>query len=428
MTAAAEPEGRILTRAPHGHILTNTDCWSPDSRWVIYDVRPDPAGSVFEGKRIERVDVETGNVDVLFESKNDAHCGVVTASPVDDRIVFIHGPEKPTEDWQYAGHHRRGVLVNAAKPGIATNLDARNIVAPFTPGALRGGTHVHVFDGEGQWVSFTYQDHVLHALDPVLDLRNVGISLPGCPVSVPETHPRNHHGSHFSILVSRTTQEAKPGSDEINRAYSDAWVGRTGYPTESGHTQKAIAFLGDLLTEKHEKLTELFIVDLPGSLTRHEPDPALAGTADSPPQPPPGIVQRRLTRTADRSFPGIQGVRHWPRSSPDGSSIAFLMKDDNGVSQFWTISPLGGQPRQLTHLTKPVASAFSWSPDGRSLAAVVDGAVCVIDADSGKLTRRTLTQDPPPRPEACVFSPDGQYIAYLIDVDGFNQVAICASQ
>ena len=33
-----------VTTAEHGHILTNTGVWSPDGRWVVYDVRSDAAG------------------------------------------------------------------------------------------------------------------------------------------------------------------------------------------------------------------------------------------------------------------------------------------------------------------------------------------------------------------------------------------------
>ncbi len=79
-------------------------------------------------------------------------------------MVFILGPENPTPDWQYSACHRRGVMVEIDRPQVAISLDACDIVPPFTPGALRGGSHVHVFDGSGEWVSFTYEDHVLAAL------------------------------------------------------------------------------------------------------------------------------------------------------------------------------------------------------------------------------------------------------------------------
>ena len=51
---------RQVTRAPHNHILTNTRVWSPDGRWIVYDIRSDAAGELFDGSRIEMVDVHSG--------------------------------------------------------------------------------------------------------------------------------------------------------------------------------------------------------------------------------------------------------------------------------------------------------------------------------------------------------------------------------
>ncbi|WP_312721679.1 DUF3748 domain-containing protein, partial [Escherichia sp. AM3] len=86
-----------------------------------------------------------------------------------------------------------------------SNLDAMDITAPYTAGALRGGSHVHVFSPNGQFVSFTYNDHVLHARDPQLDLRNVGVAAPFGPVNPQGNHPREYAGTFWSVLVSRTT-------------------------------------------------------------------------------------------------------------------------------------------------------------------------------------------------------------------------------
>ena len=30
------PAERQITHAPHGHILTNINVWSPDGRWIVY--------------------------------------------------------------------------------------------------------------------------------------------------------------------------------------------------------------------------------------------------------------------------------------------------------------------------------------------------------------------------------------------------------
>ena len=405
-----------LTRSPHGHILTNSGVWSADAQWIVYDTRSDPAGALFDGSTIERVNVVTGEVQVLYRSTIGAHCGVATFSPARDQVVFILGPEHPSADWEYAPHHRQGILVDVTRPGVPRNLDARNLVAPFTPGALRGGTHLHVFSPDGRWVSFTYEDHVLAQAAPGnTRQRNVGVSVPAGPVRVPRSHPRNHDGEFFSVLVTRTTAHPKPGSDEISRAFEEAWIGTDGYVRADGSRQPwAFAFQGDVTTGQGDKISEVFVVDIPDDVTIAGNGP-LEGTADSAPLPPKGCVQRRLTRTAGRRFPGIQGPRHWLRSSPDGSRIAFLMRDDAGIVQLWTISPAGGAPVQVTNNPWDIASAFTWGPDGKLVAHVMDNSIFVTEMSTGsgrRLTARSSDANAP-RPEACVFSPDGRRIAYV---------------
>jgi WD40 repeat protein len=422
-----------------GHTLTNFGVWSPDGRWVVYDVRSDREGAVFDGTRIERVNVESGATEVLFESAHGSKCGVVTCSPVEDKVVFILGPENPTPDWQYAANHRRGVTVNAATPGKGVNLDARDLSPPFMPGALRGGSHVHVFSGDGEWVSFTYQDHLLARFEKEtpehdVDLRNVGVSVPLGPVRVSKDHPRNHDGAYFSVLVTRTTANPKPGSDEISKAFEDAWVGVSGYRRADGRWQRrALAFQGHVLTRDGRTIAEAFIVDIPDNMTLAGDGP-LEGTETHRPTPPRGTVQRRLTYTADRDHPGLQGPRHWLRSSPDGSRIALLMKDDGGVVQLWTISPNGGPPVQVTRNPWDVASAFSWSADGQWIAHVMDNSVFVTKVATGRSRRLTprSSDAEAPRPEACVFSPDGSKIAFVRTVPAgsgrsFNQVFVVFS-
>ena len=188
-----------ITERAHGHILTNTGVWSPDGQWIVYDTRSDPAGAMFDGDTIEIVHVHTREVREIYRARHRAHCGVATFSPTAERVAFILGPEHPTADWQYGPSHRHGVMVDVQQPGQATPLDARDLTPPFTPGALRGGSHVHVFSGDGEWVSFTYDDSVVESAQ-----RNVGVSVLGKRVDVPKNHPRNHDGVAFSVLVTRT--------------------------------------------------------------------------------------------------------------------------------------------------------------------------------------------------------------------------------
>ncbi len=418
---------RQLTDAPHGHLLTNWGTWSADGRWLVYDVRSDPAGNVFDGDRIERVHVVTGEVQRLYTARHGAACGVVTCCPVDDRIVFILGPEHPTPDWSYAAWHRQGIVLHADAPAMPSNLDARDLTPPFTPGALRGGTHVHTFSADGQWVAFTYEDHTLEALGDVgsheLNQRNVGISVPAGPVTVSRDHSRNHDGAHFSVLVTRTEDQPQPGTDQISRACEDAWVGTRGYLRPDRTRQlRAIAFQGQVVTLNGHPISEVFLVDLPIDVARAGTRP-LEGTMTTRPAPPAGVIQRRLTRTANRRYPGIQGPRHWLRSSPDGSRIGFLMKDDRGVVQLWTVSPNGGEPVQLTTNDRDIGSAFTWSPDGQWITYVMDRSIYVTEAAAGVSVRLTPPTEPEnaPRPEACVFSPDGTQIAYVQPVTDCGQ-------
>jgi hypothetical protein len=193
-----------VTTAPHGHMLTNAAVWSADSRWIVYDTRSGADGSVFDGTRIERVEVATGKVERLYESRDGACCGVV----------------------------------HAGRLGVAENLDARDLVPPLTPGALRGGSHVHLFSGDGRLVSFTYEDAVLELAAGTAgaekNLRGIGVSVCDCPVKVPAAHPRNHDGSAFTVLVTELHDAPRPGSDEISKAFEEGWIGRAGYLRADG--------------------------------------------------------------------------------------------------------------------------------------------------------------------------------------------------
>lgn len=410
-----------LTFAPRNHQLTNINAWTPDSRWLAFDVRP--SGASFTGETIERVNVETGEVQVIYRASHGAHVGVVTVNPQPpERYVFIHGPENPDAGWQYDFHHRRGVVV---QDGKASNLDALDITAPFTPGALRGGSHVHVWSQDGSLVSFTYNDHVLHALSPALDLRNVGVALPCGPVQPRGGHAREYAGSHWCVLVSRTTPQPRPGSDDINRACEEGWVGNEGYLKPDGTRQRwALAFIGNTLSVQGDSVPELFIVDLPAddAAWKQAGDAPLAGTSTTLPAPPAGVMQRRLTFTHSRRYPGLATTpRHWVRSSPDGEHLAFLMRDDAGVAQLWLLSPNGGEPRQLTY-GAGVDSAFNWHQSGRFLGFVQGKRVVMCDARTAEIAALTAQQPVAPSPDAVLFSPDGKNIAWMQEVDGFRQL------
>ena len=106
------------------------------------------------------------------------------------------------------------------------------------------------------------------------------------------------------------------------------------------------------------------------------------------------------------------------------------MRDGAGMAQLFTVSPLGGEPEQVTRDPWPVASAFTWCPDGGRIAYVADASIMTVDVASGR--SRRLTDPTPgataPRPEACVVSPDGTQIAFLrtlpTSAGAYNQIFV----
>jgi hypothetical protein len=249
-----------------------------------------------------------------------------------------------------------------------------------------------------------------------VNLRTIGVSTSLRPVEVDrDTEGENNDGIWFSALVVKVVPNPKPGSDEISRAFSDAWVGTKGYRQPDGTWQRARAFLGKLRTKKGKELVEVFIVDIPDRIDVPGDDGPLEGTKTTMPMPPKGTKQRRLTYTENRKYPGVViEPRHWVRSSPDGSRISFLAKDDNGIVQVFFVSPLGGEPVQVTHHNSPIQSTVRWNPDGNKICYVCDNSIFICDVADGSSfdkARRTTTRtdDPPICP---VWSHDGKTIAF----------------
>jgi Tol biopolymer transport system component/DNA-binding winged helix-turn-helix (wHTH) protein len=55
-----------------------------------------------------------------------------------------------------------------------------------------------------------------------------------------------------------------------------------------------------------------------------------------------------------------------PSFSPDGATVSFLRSFSDGVSDIYTVSSAGGEPRRVTFENRTITGA-DWAPDGRSL-------------------------------------------------------------
>ena len=138
-------------------------------------------------------------------------CGSRTFSPVLNRVLFIHGIRNASKNNPYGFTRRTGVAIDIENPFHPVFMDARNIIPPFTPGALRGGTHAHTWSGDGKWISFTYNDYVMEQLaktdSSVKDLRTVGVMVPGHAVNVPiDPAGENNNGEMFAVVVAKVTE------------------------------------------------------------------------------------------------------------------------------------------------------------------------------------------------------------------------------
>ena len=103
------------------------------------------------------------------------------------------------------------------------------------------------------------------------------------------------------------------------------------------------------------------------------------------------------------------------RSSPDGTRIVFVARDDAGIVQAYFVSPNGGPITQVTRQEAPIQSCVRWSPDGTQLLYVSGGAVITCGAVPGTPAFgrvRALTAPTDPPPSSPVWSHDGRTIAF----------------
>jgi hypothetical protein len=422
---------RQLTSSPKGHCLHNTQVFSDDDSLIVYDTRNDDS-QIQTTDSVEMINVQTGKETLVYQVPQQNEfgpgAGAASFSPTHKSIMFLRGLLNCNQQQPYAFNRRSGIKIDLDQLNRAKNLDARNIIEPLVPGALRGGTHAHQWSGDGNWISYTYNDYLLDELskqqaDKKLN-RSVGIMIPDYPVTIARPDdPENFSGSMFSMLISDLKADAKPNTDEIFAAVDECWIGTNGYQTANGKWQrKAIAFQGCLYNESGEEKREVYIADLPEHFI-HEELMQITGSLTSPPLVPESIQQRRLTHTQN----GICGPRHWLRSSADGILIAFLSYDGNGVVQVFGVSPQGGQPYQISWLKAGVSGPFNISPDGQYIACLSDNNVWITDIKSGRAEQVTFYDPLDKAVGSVIWNNKGNQLAYnryVKHADGFTYLQI----
>ncbi|MBC7568961.1 MAG: DUF3748 domain-containing protein [Spirosoma sp.] len=412
------PTETQLTHGAKGHTLNNTQVFSSDDNWVVYDTR-NLDTQLGQTCCIEMVHVGTGETRLLYHAPNQTQhgpgMGAATFCPTKPAVLFLHGLRNANAQQPYAITRRTGVLVSINQPQKPCFLDGRDMVTPFTPGALRGGTHAHQWTADGELVSFTYNDAILEQLSQTdsstRDLRTVGVMAPVGRVSVGKGNDADtFDGEWFATVVATVVEQPRPGSDDIDKAFDETWIGRNGYRKTDGSWQKrALAFQGNVRNGANQTITEVFVLDLPDDLTNPAPNQPLEGTTTTRPNPPAGTKQRRITF----SERGIEGPRHWLRTTPDGSLIGFLAKDSAGLIQLFGVRSTGGAVRQLTHQPFAIQTPFNFSPDGQRIAYAADNSVFITDIETGKSQRMTSRSSDDARPiNGVIWSNKGDQVVY----------------
>ena len=417
----SEPQVKMvqLTNGAYNHDLDNNDNFSPDGKWLAYDTRTG-IGGIGGSPSVERVNIETGKIEELFAVKDNQSwgpgAGAVSYHPSENKVIFIHGLDRCSEKNPYQQWKRTGVIVEDNHPNVPIYMDARDVTMPFTPGALRGGTHRHEWSKDGKWVGYTYNDAILKALEDstgkTLNLRTVGVSTRLRPVLVDKSgEGENVSGEWYSVLVVRVVTNPAPGSDEVSNAASDSWVGTGSYLNKEGKRQVARAFVGKVRSKGNQPVDELFVVDIPDSINQPGEFGPLEGTPTTFPMPPKGTVQRRLTYTAESAHPGCGGV---VRSSSDGKWIAYVAADSKGVQQIFLISPDGGSSRQITEHPAGVQSCARWSSNNQSICYVTENSIVICKISDEPFEKRFRRITPTSKEELSniVWSADGNTVAF----------------
>lgn len=358
-----------LTFGRYGHTLHHCQVISKDNQWIVYDTRnEDPA--IGTTTRIERVHVESKKVEVLYEIKNSnpfgPGVGAATFSPIADKVLFIHGLQNANEEQPYGQSRRSGVAIDVNFPNQPIHMDARDVVNPYTNGALRGGTHSHCWHPEGNLISFTYNDEVAEMYG-IPNERMVGVMFPKKVEVASANGNENFSGEMFSFLVSKIVEHAKPGSDEIEKAFDECWVGK----------ERKIAFQGFVRDGNGNRKTEIFMVDIPSEeelnrLTN------LQGTKYTLPIIPSNLHQYRVTYTPK----GISNFRHWLRSSPNGEVLYFLKEDDFGVTQLYNYNIIYNKMTQMSFHSTSIHSPININTKGDKIAYYNDNKIVVVNVNS----------------------------------------------
>lgn len=360
-----------LTSRPAGHTLHHQHVFSPDDQYIVFDGRNDET-KIGETAEIGVVQVASLTESVLYRNPNQTiygpGVGAASFHPQRKRMVFIKGLDHADVEHPYAISRRIGLAVDLEEPLRGIHLDARDTLAPYTAGSLRGGTHSHGWSASGELVSFTYNDAFVDT-----ELRVVGVMVPVEQPILVDEGPENNKGEMYSAIVSEVVAQAAFGSDEIEKAFDECWLG----------TKNTIAFQGNTRNADGELITEIYVVAIDVATVLSDRD--AVGQAGERPRVPHGIQQRRLSRTVK----GLSNLRHWLRASADGRYVYALAKDNQERNQLVQCDALSGDFTYISAFDFSIDSPINISYKGDKLTFIAQNKVFMYTLASRELEQLT---------------------------------------
>ena len=364
-------------------VMMSGFAWLPDGSGIVYSSARGstivylPTYSLWLAKLSGSTPVRLTVGEESYVSPDISNAGAITASRVRMRFDLWKFPV----DGSATENVRRGIPLTRQTGQVQT------------PDAGPGDRElVYLSDSGGHGNLWIMRQDGTEARQVTFD-RDPNVSV-GVPVWSPDgkniayVTTRNQRGWSFGLwLVSPDGSNNRLVTDNGGWACwspDSKWL-YYGVPTDNGyHMEKISPDGGRPIVVRTDNAVAGAISPDNSTLYYLSPQENLTGVADyevriaSPDNGP----ARLLSRIPGARVPVTYGWTLQPVISPDGKSLALLLRDDAGNINVWSLPTQGGTLRQITDFGQRrtvIARRVSWSSDSRSIfAALAEGDADIV--------------------------------------------------